>query len=171
MESRELPVEMPMAVEDAAVDLLRHFVQQQPTHRVEAERVLVRAGLGEGQMTEITETERQALNARLARAMGWTMIQSASEWLDLFRWQSPDGKTQRQEPPDFARSAEASRELVGWLAADDERWIEFEQGMLREFGKLRGKGNWAQSFVRWVVTADPLLIAQAADAALHQNQQ
>lgn len=100
-------------------------------------------------MIEPTENERRELNARLARAMGWTAV----------------------EPPDFTRDPAASRELVVWLAEQDyATWGQFSAFLLDAQMTLEVQecGNW-EDVTRAALTASPLLIAQAADAAIGET--
>lgn len=108
----------------------------------------------------MTDTERAEINKTLARAMGWDFIPHASEIVnalepDRGEWFTPSGKLYGDAPPDFTRDAAASRELVEWIAADDERWGRFEI----ELAML----------IRAIVTAPLETIALAAVQAIGGN--
>ena len=126
-------------------------------------------------MTEPTENERRQINERLARAMGWTNIRWHSvnaenptvsakyfEGADFAVGTDPLGHN-FVVPPDFTRSAEASRELVGWLGADSSLWPHFKAYLRQQWRETTPVGA---EWERWLLTADPLLIAMAADAAI-----
>lgn len=134
-------------------------------------------------MTEPTETERAAMNARLARAMGWTNIRwhsadsvSANHIAGALAvvGTAPDGR-HFMPPPDFIRDPAASRELVVWLGKRRKEnldacrlWLRFCDCFTE---KLFGhKWDYGDSDVEEILfatlTAPPLLIAMAADAVI-----
>jgi len=115
-------------------------------------------------VTEPTENERREMNERLARAMGWRETTEADEFGPLFKYVGPNGTDYCQGWPDFTRDAEASRELVGWLAVQD-RTI---QG--RFVRRLRDDTTDVDlCYELRILTASPLLIAMAADAATERS--
>jgi len=136
-------------------------------------------------MTEPTETERAKLNERLARAMGipddhW-MFQCLKDdhLLDghgphafCLTCAAPVNKS-ALVPPDFTRDPAASRELVEWVAADQNRATEFIKLLWRSLEPRPllppsdAASDWQLGlFVMAFMTADLLLKAQAADAAI-----
>ena len=137
-------------------------------------------------MTEPTENERRQINERLARAMGWTNIRWHSvnvenptvsakyfEGADFAVGTDPLGHN-FVVPPDFTRSAEASRGLVVWLTSplnsearsreDVKRWGCFTDTLWRELDLDGDDYPWL--ITEKLLTAPPLLIAMAADEAI-----
>lgn len=126
-------------------------------------------------MIEPSEQERRALNEALARAMGYhTMSQIFGDSVLWFLC-SPDGLRISvtcwddesdcwEDAPDFTRDASASRELVLWLAGQGR----IIQG--RFVRKLRDDTIDVElCYELRILTADPLLIAQAAREAIGGN--
>jgi hypothetical protein len=115
-----------------------------------------------------------ALNKRLARAMGW------QEQVEMpFAWYSPGCKMQLDDCPDFANDFLAKQELVEWLAADDDLWFVFIRrliGFIKWPEQQSPKAVFDSTFakavseVRYFMTASPLTIALAADAALAEQK-
>lgn len=117
------------------------------------------------EMTEITEQERRTLNETLARAMGWTNITYRSDW-SWYEAIKPDGQTEARLP-DFTRNPAAKQELVLWLAIQSESVrLDFLDSLLSEL-KVE-YSTWRPTLIFALLTADPLLIARAAAAAMEQ---
>jgi len=120
----------------------------------------------------MTDTERAEINKTLARAMGWDFIPHASEIVnalepDRGEWFTPSGKLYGDAPPDFTRDAAASRELVEWIAADDERWGRFEIELAMLISDEQG--YFSKTPIRAIVTAPLETIALAAVQAIGGN--
>ncbi len=109
----------------------------------------------------MTDAERQAVNDRIATAMGWRQDQYA-------RWRSPAGN--RDRPPNFFTGPAAADALLRWLAKRGYWWrvLTLEEGFRARVGKggiadLLKSGsalhpeNWMES------------LALAADAAIGES--
>lgn len=113
----------------------------------------------------ITQQERQRACVLLAEKMGYTVQQITDRW-DLWKCFKPNGEPQSPcatsvsrgwlDVPDFFGSAEASHELVVWLAANGERWHQFTYEF---FAIVEVKDG---DYVRAAMAADPLVKAIAA---------
>lgn len=111
--------------------------------------------------------QQQAACADLARKMGipeseWPFKCLAEHHLndeDAWCYDCCETITKRV-PPNPYESADASRQLVAWLASDDDYWRKFTYEL---FGKAEIKG-W--DYVRAGMTADLPIIARAACKAL-----
>jgi len=73
----------------------------------------------------MTDDERNEINARLARAMGWKLEDDWGHWQ---HWRSPDEYKRSVRPSygeypagDFTRDPAASRELVKWIAKQNTK--------------------------------------------------
>lgn len=87
----------------------------------------------------MTEQRRLTIRAELARRMGWIPEDAVAteQWeigsLDFTMkpsWRSPSGLRGFKFPPDPFTNAEDNRALVEWLAADDARWLQFDDRLL-----------------------------------------
>lgn len=128
----------------------------------------------------MTETERVELNERLARAMfrEAKVLTCGRAGVNVMLFSPPDSGQTNWKYFDFTRDLAASRELVLWLAGSNQDTLISEDGNplpWRIFLDalwdhcdviLRAHETQPEAFLRWVLTADPLLIALAADAAI-----
>lgn len=115
----------------------------------------------------ISEQERREINEALARAMGYHTRISVTCW--------DDESDCWEDAPDFTRDASASRELVLWLAKQDE----FTQSLfLTRLAKSvvsdwdGQRRTWERQWARIVMAiliADPLTIARAAREAIGEQ--
>ncbi len=70
----------------------------------------------------MTEQERLAIRAELARRMGWTACSGG--------WIAPDDRI-LPDPPDPFTNAADNRALVAFLAADGDRWFVFIRSLIK----------------------------------------
>lgn len=109
---------------------------------------------------------RAALNERLARAIypDADIVARPDGSVDAYIGPQPSGTGWRNF--DFTRDAAASRELVLRVAAqEDDAWIYFSNQLSRLL-PIDFYDEHPLEVIKAVMTSDPLLIAQAADAAI-----
>lgn len=111
------------------------------------------------------DTERNEVNAKLAKAMGWTRTTDVPNF--GYDWRDVTEMLQYQ-PPDFTRDATAIRELACWLAADEYLFSEFWAYLIALLSEIKAPYT-ARNLSMATMTASLETIALAAFAAIGKS--